>query len=541
MADDIEDDVEDTSYEDEDEGVLPEQVSDTGGMGDDDFEGGELPDPEAASNPEVTRAAVQGGMSYINKAFGFDRPSAGAVDTGEPDQFKQASYQALAQNRGAMPARELREIKDTIDPEGRLSASERTIGALNLTYDYYVRNGDVKKAQQTSAAMLMAGRRALQIAGQSAEGALARGDTETAAKLIQQGFDLNPTGNNFRIGKMTPKGMEYEILQNGKTVEAGYADPAKMKVLSRQMIDGTAWAQDVGAAATGGKGQMTEYQREQLKRAQARDARTEGRESKKDEFYRRREERQAKLDARREELDRLRIEKEKRTLDGTLPGRAGTRGARGSGDPDDTGAPDDKTIEQIDAEITKHNKSGVEIKPTAMNHLRIATHDIVEKNKTTVQEGAHIATLLAAGKGKPIDPKDPVGKGFEVPGYGTVLLTPRAINRFALMEPVKPAAPAPGTGTPVVGTMKPTVAAPMQDLQREQLGPQAPPDPRVAEQKAAAVAQALEQAKRELGPYYRPGMTPAEINAALDQKRQADMIRNPTPPGGPYRAYDGRR
>ncbi len=209
--------------------------------------------------------AVDGGLKYLQKVFGFDKPSA----VTEADDRRQDGYKAFALNVGAASPQDMQIIQDTVDPGHRLTEEQRLVAGYHAAYKYHSMKGNPAAAQRAAAAMLMYSKAAAQRYGSLAIAAKDEGDFDGMAKAVAKGYDLVPDGKSITATKAGKDGVEFQVVDmEGNITEKGKASIDDVVRMATGMVDGTAWFQSLGVLR-GKKPGVAE--REERRRAAAED------------------------------------------------------------------------------------------------------------------------------------------------------------------------------------------------------------------------------------------------------------------------------
>lgn len=174
--------------------------------------------------------AVAGGLGYIQHAFGLNppdpnSPDAGAPDTGTPTPPASAVPDAttpnpttpnpsavptaaanpnhgvmmLAAHSGSMSDKEYDEGRQIIDPKGDLDDQMGNIAYMNGLYNFYLSHGDLLKANQASATLIMTLNRMSSEYGGRALDAIKAGKYADAAQLLKKGYGFIPNGYDVNV------------------------------------------------------------------------------------------------------------------------------------------------------------------------------------------------------------------------------------------------------------------------------------------------------------------------------------------------------
>lgn len=174
-------------------------------------------------SPQLVHDAVKGGYAYGMNVMGLAGGGAARSARG-----RAAAYQ-LAQGAGALTPQEMAAAKKAVDPDGKLTDSQRNMAALGSVYQYWANKGEPEKAQKVAFQMLqhfrMASQRYAAIAAHAAE----QGNMDLATKAAVQAYANVPDGKDMNL-TVNPDGriMYHYTDENGKTINKGIATPQEL-------------------------------------------------------------------------------------------------------------------------------------------------------------------------------------------------------------------------------------------------------------------------------------------------------------------------
>lgn len=131
---------------------------------------------------------------------------------------------------GAAPLDEVAAVKKKIDPENKMSETERSFAALWHVYSFYLDSNELDKAKRAAESLVglyrMASNRYQAITNAAAD----RKDLSRAVKAILKEYANVPDGSDHL--KLTNEGgrvgYSYTDVKSGKTVEKGISTPAEI-------------------------------------------------------------------------------------------------------------------------------------------------------------------------------------------------------------------------------------------------------------------------------------------------------------------------
>jgi hypothetical protein len=221
--------------------------------GDDESGGSNPAVRDAVENPDdgddfdtISEMADRGIMG-VQRLFGMDRQ----VGVGAADPRMQQGREAFARNIGAPSPADINRMRDTVDPERKLSPEQRAIKAWKAVYDFHTQKGNAPAAQRAAQAMVMYTKAAAQQGGAVMDAALEKGDIVGAAKAAANVYSEIPDGKRLEVGEKTKNGVKFKLYDDatGEITEQGEATMDQMVQLSTGLRNGTEWFRAVGALA----------------------------------------------------------------------------------------------------------------------------------------------------------------------------------------------------------------------------------------------------------------------------------------------------
>lgn len=173
--------------------------------------------------PTLIHDAVRGAYDYGTKAAGLGR---GGVQSPR----SRAAAQALAQGAGGLSHQEMEMARKAVDPEGKLSDSQRNMAALGSVYQFYANKGEPEKAQKVAFQMLQNFRLASQRYAALAAHAAEQGNMDLATKAAVKAYANVPDGRDMMI-QYDPENKRVNYMytdENGKTIKKGLATPEEL-------------------------------------------------------------------------------------------------------------------------------------------------------------------------------------------------------------------------------------------------------------------------------------------------------------------------
>jgi hypothetical protein len=211
---------------------------------------------EGVIAPAVVADAVRSGMTFGARESGLAQ--GGAVASPRT----MAVARQIASGAGGLSEQEMQAAKKAVDPDGKLTESQRNMAALGSVYQYWANQGDGRKAEKVAFQMLQYYRNAAQryaaIAAKAAEG----GNVDLATKAALKAYQNIPDGNDLAL-EVNPDGqLVYQITgPKGETIRKGVATPQQLAASAMGMATGgfdkallsAAGAREADAGAVGGR------------------------------------------------------------------------------------------------------------------------------------------------------------------------------------------------------------------------------------------------------------------------------------------------
>lgn len=218
-----------------DGGMVEEATETSEDDGDDDDVvapaiGGSSSDTEMSSQSrrgfshEAAYDAVNDGLKYNLTQFGLDQKNA------VPTSTRARSLQSYARGAGAAPVADMNAVRKAIDPEGKMSESERNLAAFSSVYQFQLNRGNPEGAKRAAAAMLQHYRLAAQRYAAIASAAAENGNVDAAARYAMKSYANVPDGKDLKVTKDAKGRLSYSIVdeRSGKTITQGIATPEEL-------------------------------------------------------------------------------------------------------------------------------------------------------------------------------------------------------------------------------------------------------------------------------------------------------------------------
>ena len=186
-------------------------------------------------SPALVGDAVRGGYQYGAQALGKGARG-------------RAAAQAIAQGAGALSPQEMEMARHAVDPEKKMTDSQRNMAALGSVYQFWANKGEPERAQKVAFQMIQHYRNATQryaaIAAHAADIAGNGGDKDgtyanMAAQAAMKAYANVPDGKDMRLQVGDDGKIAYTYTdENGKTITKGLATPQEIGAAAMGLVKG---------------------------------------------------------------------------------------------------------------------------------------------------------------------------------------------------------------------------------------------------------------------------------------------------------------
>lgn len=189
--------------------------------------------------------AAIAGLQTTHAAHGMNQPAAVMTPA------RQRSIQAYLNGAGGATPEEFAAVAKKVDPEGKLTPTERSIASLGALWRFKMARNDLAGARATAAAIMQHYRVHSTRYAQLAAVAAQNGDMKTAAKAAMSAYSSVPDGKDLTIVPMEDGKLRYKWtdLKTGKTVEAGVQTPQEFTARVMGFANGNGFDQMLLQAA----------------------------------------------------------------------------------------------------------------------------------------------------------------------------------------------------------------------------------------------------------------------------------------------------
>lgn len=121
------------------------------------------------------------------------------------------------------------QVKKKVDPEGKLSESERNMATLSSVYSYYISKGDVSAADHAAAGLVQHFRREYDFYKNISAIAAGDGNIDGAIQAGLKAYAAVPDGNDAKLVKTADGNIAYQFTDGeGRVLQKGIAPPEKI-------------------------------------------------------------------------------------------------------------------------------------------------------------------------------------------------------------------------------------------------------------------------------------------------------------------------
>lgn len=177
-------------------------------------------------------SAVKGGYKHLEKEFSLG-------GTGIKTAAQKRKALAFQKGAGGLSPEEMDAARKTIDPENKLTESQRNLAALGAVYQFWQNKGDGEKAQRVAGQMLQHYRTASERYAAIAAHAAEQGNLDVATQAAVKAYANVPDGRDMTIRKTGDGNLIYEYTdENGKTLSKGIATPQQLASSAMGLVQG---------------------------------------------------------------------------------------------------------------------------------------------------------------------------------------------------------------------------------------------------------------------------------------------------------------
>jgi hypothetical protein len=185
-----------------------------------------------AYSPQAAHDATLAGVKYAAKELGHGEPEEGgsAVDMSARSRTPGGGSRAYQSGAGAASHDEMQKVYKAIDPENKMSDSERTMAALSTVYEWKLKNNDPQGADRAAASMVQYYRQVSDRYKAMSAAAAEKGDLDGAMKMALKAHANVPDGMDMKLEPTKDGKIKYSMTdaQTGKVVENTLATPEQI-------------------------------------------------------------------------------------------------------------------------------------------------------------------------------------------------------------------------------------------------------------------------------------------------------------------------
>lgn len=173
--------------------------------------------------PALVEDARRNGMKFAIEKSGLHQ--SGAVRS----PAAQMKAKQIAAGMGGLSEQEMQAAREAVDPEHKLTDSQRNVAALGSVYQFWANKGEPEKAQRVAFQMLQYYRNASQryaaLAAKAAEG----GNMDLATKAALKAYANVPDGKDLELSINPDGGLLYSYTdEKGDVIDRGIATPQQL-------------------------------------------------------------------------------------------------------------------------------------------------------------------------------------------------------------------------------------------------------------------------------------------------------------------------
>lgn len=216
----------------------------------------------AAASPEerdnIFGMAIYGATKFLQRIFGLQpdeddapAPQPAAIGGQQAAPKARENLRLFMSGVGASSPEEYDQLMQVIDPDKKLDDSIRTMSGIKAVYDYYLKRGDVDKANKSAASLVQYARATSAIYAERAEQALMKGDIPEATRNLLKSYNSIPDGGHATIGNGPDDKPRLVVKDaNGKVTAVRPFDPQKLVGAALGLKSGQLFWQAMMGAAT---------------------------------------------------------------------------------------------------------------------------------------------------------------------------------------------------------------------------------------------------------------------------------------------------
>ena len=182
--------------------------------------------------PAAVFDATKAGLGYGMRAAGLDK-------RGIKTRAAALQAQQLASGTGGMTQKEMDQVRKAVDPEGKMTDSQRNMASLGAVYQFNMKKGNIGGAEKIAFGMLQHFRVASQRYAAIAAVAAKDGNVDLATAAAMKSYANVPDGRDLKIVKGEDGRLQYSVIdENGKQIMKGIATPQELAAQAMGMATG---------------------------------------------------------------------------------------------------------------------------------------------------------------------------------------------------------------------------------------------------------------------------------------------------------------
>jgi len=197
------------------------------------------------AHAKIVTGAGRAAEAAMKKFASDSKATGGAIPTGKKSgiDFNTSEGQATPD--------EIAAIDKTIDPDNRMPPNYKGAARLATAYQYFMDRGDVERAANVAQRIVLFDKMASMTRGRLAQHALQMGDVNSASTLIEDAYNENiPDGQKLSVTPNQNGTVNYNLTNNGKTVQNGTASPQDLWKIAAGVADGSEFVKSMANIAS---------------------------------------------------------------------------------------------------------------------------------------------------------------------------------------------------------------------------------------------------------------------------------------------------
>jgi hypothetical protein len=197
------------------------------------------------AHAKIVTGAGRATEAAMKKFASDSKDTGGAIPTGKKSGIN------FNTSEGQASPDEIAAIDKTIDPDNRMPPNYKGAARLATAYQYFMDRGDVERAANVAQRIVLFDKMASMTRGRLAQHALQMGDVNSASTLIEDAYNENiPDGQKLSVTPNQNGTVNYNLTNNGKTVQNGTASPQDLWKIAAGVADGSEFVKSMANIAS---------------------------------------------------------------------------------------------------------------------------------------------------------------------------------------------------------------------------------------------------------------------------------------------------